>query len=113
MIPTISISLDTAKLKQLRGDIPQRAEAILTRGATEIQAEATENTTRVDTGAMKNGWRVEQNAPYQRTIFNTQHYAIYWELGHRNFAPEPMLSPAVEKYRQKIADAWKALFEGY
>lgn len=111
--PTISVKLDTAKLDKLAGELARRAENILTRGATEIQAAAIINTVRVDTGAMKNGWRVETPKPFTRVIFNTQEYAIFQELGNSHMSASPMLVPAVEQYRQKIETAWKALFDGY
>ncbi len=112
-LPNIGVKLDTTRLEKLQAELGPRAENILTRGATEIQARAIQNTVRVDTGAMKNGWRVTQEHPFQRTIFNTQSYAQFNEYGTVHMSATPMLTPAVEQYRQKITDAWKALFDGY
>lgn len=107
----ISIKLDTSKLDGISAGLEQRAEGILQRGATEIQGAAIQNTTRIDTGAMKSGWRVLQQKRLQRTIFNVQEYAIYHEMGTVRMSATPMLVPAVEQYRRKINDAWKALFD--
>ena len=109
----ISVKLDTAKLDRLASELGPRAENILQRGATEIQAAAIQNTVRVDTGAMKNGWRVEAPTQFTRVIFNTQNYAYFQEMGTSRMSASPMLTPAVEQYRQKITDAWKALFDGF
>ena len=107
---SVDIKLDTRALDRLVGAIPARAGMILDQGATEIQAAAIVNTKRVDTGAMKNGWRVESTEQFKRVIFNTQDYAIYHEMGTVHIPAMPMLVPAVEMYRQKIETAWQALF---
>jgi HK97 gp10 family phage protein len=117
----VSVKLDTRKLDHLLANIKPRTEKALTQAATEIQASAAQNTVRVDTGAMKAGWRV--NPPdavvvgvpsaqaSQPEIFNTQHYALYNELGTSRMSASPMLVPAMEGYRRKIESAWKVLFE--
>jgi Bacteriophage HK97-gp10, putative tail-component len=130
-----TVKLDTIKLNKLIGDIPARANKVLDKGAFEIQKQAILNTTRVDTGSMKNGWTVKSpdgsvvNAPgyrpngkpeidvaapgeYKRAIYNRQLYAFWNEVGTVKMSASPMLVPAVEQYRQKITDAWKKLFEG-
>jgi HK97 gp10 family phage protein len=105
-----SVKLDTSKLDHLAAELKPRAERILTQSATAIQAMAIVNTVRVDTGAMKNGWRVAQETELQRTIYNTQNYAVFQELGTSKMSASPMLVPAVENYRQKLEAAWGALF---
>lgn len=110
MIPTIKIDLDTSKLDQLIGDLPRRAEIILTKRATQIQGTAERNTVRVDSSAMKNGWRVEQPGPLVRRIYNTQEYAIFHEWGTVKMSASPMLTPAVEQYRRELVADWAELF---
>lgn len=118
------VMLNSSKLRKHREQLGPRANKILDRSATQIQARAIRNTKAqklIDTGAMANGWRVETPSEYKRRIFNTQHYAFYWEVGHHNtiwgtqdpgvWVPaRPMLTPAVEKYRQKLRNSWAKLF---
>ncbi len=110
MSAVVKISLNTARLDRLRGELGARAERVLDLSAADVQANAVMNTRRVDTGAMKNGWRVAREQPMQRTIYNTQEYAIYHEMGTRRMSAAPMLVPAVERVRPGLADAWRRLF---
>jgi hypothetical protein len=106
-----SIHLDNSRLDQLDAQLNARAEAILDRAAFNIQGCAIRNTVRVDTGAMRNGWRVEHSGAMERTIFNTQEYAIYNELGTRYMSATPMLYPAVEAERGYLVESWARLFD--
>ena len=110
MSAIVRIDLDTSKLDRLRGELGARAERVLDSAAADVQAHATQNTRRVDTGAMKNGWRVARERPFERTIYNVQEYAIYHEMGTAHMSASPMLVPAVEVVRGNLTDAWKRLF---
>lgn len=109
-----SIKLDTRNLDRLMTDLRPRAEAILTSAAIDVQRRAILKTLRVDTGAMKAGWRWESSGTLRRVIYNTQEYALYHELGfhaHGTWVPAmPMLRPAVEEVRATIIQAWRRLF---
>lgn len=110
MSAVVTIRLDTARLDRLRGEIGARAERVLDLVAADVQANAALNTRRVDTGAMKNGWRAARERPMQRIVSNTQEYAIYHEMGTRRMSASPMLIPAVERVRPGLADAWRRMF---
>lgn len=64
--------------------------------ATQIQAESILNTSRVDTGAMKSGWRIAPLGAGVWIVYNTQSYAIFHEAGTYKLPASPMLVPAVE-----------------
>lgn len=54
----IGIELNTEKLDFLLRVCPKRTREIINKAAIDIQADAMQNTERVDTGAMMNGWAV-------------------------------------------------------
>lgn len=103
----ISITLDTHKLTLKQANVKARANDALDKSATAIVAAATQNTRRVDTGAMKNGWRWEESEPLQRIIWNRQEYAIFHELGTVHLSASPMLVPAVEGERANLEKRFK------
>ncbi len=81
---------------------------VLDRTSVAIVAEAKVNTPpRVDTGAMMNGWQVENTSALTRTVYNTQEYAIYHELGTSHMSAHPMLTPAFEHNRERFIDGLK------
>lgn len=109
MSTSISIRLDTRKLDKLLNELKPRADKILDAVSIAVQAQATMNTTRVDTGAMKGGWRWKRSGNLVRTVWNTQEYAYYHEFGTMRISAAPMLTPAIEAERPKLAKAWEAL----
>lgn len=81
--------------------------------AHDIQAHSMANTTRVDTGAMKNGWMVDQLSPGVWIVWNTQFYAVFHELGTYKLAASPMLVPAVETVRRSFGESfWAEVADG-
>lgn len=116
-----SIRVDTSKLDNISRELEQRANEILDKSAIRIQGAASENTVRVESGSMKNGWRVSPPAQtpegvpepghFERVIFNTQDYAIWQEMGTRYISASPMLAPAVEAERDEFLRAWGELFK--
>jgi HK97 gp10 family phage protein len=107
----INIKLDTRKLDKLIDELRPRAEKILDASAMTVQAEATRRTTRVDTGAMKGGWRWKRSGDLVRTVWNTQDYAIYHEFGTVKMSAAPMLTPTIEWERPRLAEAWEKLLK--
>lgn len=78
------------------------ADALAELTATRVQGEAIVNTVRVDTGAMKGGWRLAQIGAGVWIVYNTQFYAIFHEYGTRYLSASPMLEPAVEVVRGSL-----------
>ncbi len=126
------VHIDTRKLDQLIVRAPDLARNAINATAIDIQADATENTKRVDTGAMKNSWvvqlcgggQVSSSVPGGAPLVSVPpggsdfavvgsvvEYTYYWEVGHRGFGPELMLTKAVEKHRaafeRKLSDAFR------
>lgn len=66
------------------------------RSADRIAAGAKRNTTRVETGAMRDGWKTELvGETGARAVVNDVPHAIFHELGTVHISPAPMLGPAV------------------
>ena len=128
------VTIDTRKLDSLILRAPELARNAINAAAIAIQADATENTKRVDTGAMKNSWMVQlcgggqvansvpSGAPLVSVppgganfavVGSVVEYAYYWEVGHRGFGPELMLSKAVEKNRPAFKRALSDAFRQY
>lgn len=124
---TITMSIDTRKLDELIREYPRAVDAIIDKAAISIQGRAIQNThtfggSNRDTGAMIGGWVTNLNTggkgsdriplpdqDFQAVVGNEVEYALFWELGHGNFAPEPALGDAVEAERQPFERAWKGL----
>lgn len=79
----------------LAADLDSRVDRFARAVAFDVQARAIVNTTRVDTGAMKNGWRVQWIAEGVYMVYNEQFYAIYHEFGTYKMPAAPMLDPAL------------------
>ncbi len=110
--PFIAATLVFSNFGRIADSLKAKAEAVLDKTAMDIAAEAKQNTPpRVDTGAMMNGWQVEESGELERTVYNTQEYAIYNELGTVHMPPHPMLTPAVEHKRGPFEQAMKKVFE--
>lgn len=67
----------------------------------EIRAEAARRS-RVDTGAMRDGWAVTMDSPTSGTVVNEVDHTIYNELGTVHMPAQPMLTPAVEHARPRL-----------
>lgn len=87
----------------LQRRVRREADRVVQRSADRVAAAAKANTPpRVDTGAMMNGWRVDEGTQGERLVTNTQEYALFNELGTAHLAPHPMLIPAVAAERGRF-----------
>lgn len=94
-----SVSITLNRFPELARKLPKAVDTVCRKTATDIQAGATVRTTRVDTGAMRGGYVVEQVGLHTWIIYNTQFYQIYHELGTVHITALGMLVPAAEQNR--------------
>lgn len=67
----------------------------------EIRDEAARRS-RVDTGAMRDGWTAAMTGPAQGTVFNDVPYTAYNEYGTVHMPAQPMLAPAIDRARPRL-----------
>jgi HK97 gp10 family phage protein len=58
----------------------------------------------VDTGALRNSIRWEEEAPGTVYVMDGVEYGAYLELGTENMAARPFMGPAIERAMQNLAD---------
>jgi uncharacterized protein YfaP (DUF2135 family) len=84
---------------------PALAALIVNKTALDIMAGA-QARSRVDTGAMKNGWRVvDGDDEYSKQVVNSVEYSKYHEYGTRHMSAQPMAVPAAEEARPSFEAA--------
>lgn len=137
MAETISIRLDATKLHRLQGQLLARAEMVLDIAAHNIE-EAAKEMAPVDTGDLRNSIAVKKTKPLERVIEVGAEYGMVVEYGsvaheirprnakalfwpgaahpvkvvhHPGTPAQPFLTPAVEKERRRVKQAWEALFK--
>jgi hypothetical protein len=104
---TVSISYN--KLPAIAARLPKAADQINRKTAFDIQRGAIDRTTRVDTGAMKGGYVVEQLDATTWIIYNSVFYHIFHEFGTVHISALGMLIPAAEENRAPFIAAYKQL----
>lgn len=97
------------KIPGLVQKFPRESDLIAQKTAHDVQAGAIVRTVRVDTGAMKGGYRVEKIGPGVYKVYNSQHYQIYHELGTVFLSATPMLIPAAQAAEPGFQAAFQRL----
>lgn len=104
----VTLKLEFSHFGKIGDELMGAVAKALDTTATAIVAEAKINTPpRVKSGAMMSGWQIENTSELVRTVYNTQEYAIYNEMGTSRMAAHPMLTPAVEHQRASFLDELK------
>lgn len=110
-----NVRLDTKKLDALLNGAGIKAEKVLDKAARDVEAGWKDNIVQknvVDTGAYLNSVHVEaSHPPLERTIADGVEYGIYQEYGTKRFPARPCATPAVERIRAGLRDAFKAVFK--
>lgn len=77
----------------------------------EIRDEAARRS-RVDTGAMRDGWMAEMTGPSEGTVFNDVPHTIFNEVGTVKMPAQPMLAPAIDSARPRFTARIEKLVAG-
>lgn len=86
----------------LAGAMDRRAEKLARDAAEAVRDKAEQNTTRVQTGAMRGGWRVATLGFGLYAVYNTQWYAVFHEYGTTGIGAAPMLDPAIADVKSQF-----------
>lgn len=97
------------KIPGLLAKFPRESDLIADKVAHDIEQGAMVRTTRVDTGAMKGGYKVEKLGPGRYKVYNTQGYQIFHELGTVFLTATPMLIPAAQAAEPGFQAAFQRL----
>ena len=106
----ITIDVDTRQIDAFLADVERDLELAYNKAAEDTAAEATTNTERVLTGAMRGAWRAVALGALDWLVgsFGVA-YTIYHEFGTRYLSPSPMLTPAFDHQKRLLLRAIKAL----
>jgi HK97 gp10 family phage protein len=88
-----------------------RTAEALDKCAARIETGAKERS-RVDTGAMRDGWTTERINNFSRLVYNPVYYTIFNEYGTINMPAQPMLKPAMEEAMPEFEDDVKSAWYG-
>jgi hypothetical protein len=110
MADDFEIEIDVGGIDRVLDEIERDLEHAYGLAARNTAQEATNNTTRIDTGTMQNSWNDKQVGPLDYIVgaFGCA-YAIFHEFGTRYLSASPMLIPAFERQRQILMRAIRAL----
>lgn len=103
------VTLDTRKLKALRGDLEPRAQQLINKVTFDVEASAKDRAP-VDTGFLKNSGS-SVIGRLKNIVQFTAEYATFQEFGTRFMAANPFLIPALEQHRKAFNAAWKKLIK--
>lgn len=109
MSVTMTTRLTVNRFPEIAAALPEAADQITGKTSHDIAGGASERTTRVQTGAMKNGYVAEQTGAASWIVYNTQSYQIFQELGTVHITASPMLIPAAEAARPGFIAAMEQL----
>jgi len=86
----------------------QQINAIIDDVAAEMLERVIRRTTRVDTGAMQGGWRIETgggSGSYSFALSNPVDYTIHHEYGTYKMTAIPMMRPTLEEAQDILDEA--------
>jgi hypothetical protein len=114
---SINVTVDTAELERIAGQLDVKTDGVVRVMGEEVAGRAISHAP-VDTGALVNSIRMDEMGPGWVRVAPHVEYAIYQELGFHHyksgkFIQNPFLVPAVEEVAGKFlsAAAWAPLFE--
>jgi valyl-tRNA synthetase len=87
------------------------ASLVVRKTTLDIVAECQERS-RVDTGAMKNGWQADFEDELHGAAVNNVAHVVPNEYGTVNMAAQPMATPAAEHARPGFVEAMKQVARG-
>ncbi len=102
---TVGVRVESNKFDQIASSLKPKVDQIIRKTCADIIGAAIMRTLRVDTGAMKAGYRFERVEDLRYIVYNLMHYHIYHELGTVSIQAMPMLIPALEQMRRVFSEA--------
>lgn len=106
-----SVTVVFNKLPAIAAALPKVAEAVIEKGAHDIEAGA-KTRAPVDTGNLRNSITAEQLTALAWMVYVGAYYGIYQEMGTYKMAAHPFLIPAFEAVRDSIVEAMHAALKG-
>ena len=104
----VSVKITRNKLPAIARQLPVAANQIVQARGAQMVPIAKERS-RVDTGAMRDGWRWERTGHASGQLVNDVPYTVYNELGWVGKAAQPMAGPAAAQIFPLIQDDFRHL----
>lgn len=108
----ISFKVRRDEFPRIRRMVPQILDQELGACAAAIEAGARQRNREhglIDTSNMINAWTHERIKALSWAAYTPVLYTVFWELGHRNHAPAPMLVPAANAALQRLVERLRRL----
>jgi hypothetical protein len=109
MVLVVGARVQVNRFPDIAMSLQPRVDMVLRKTCADIIGAAMARTLRIDTGAMKAGYRSEKTEDLRYIVYNLMHYHIYHELGTIHISAMPMLVPALEMMRRPFSDAIVAI----
>lgn len=104
----VSVRIHRNRLPEIARILPEAAGAIVHKhGAAMV--DTAKQRSRVDTGAMRDGWRWERLGQAEGRLTNDVAHTIYNERGTRFMTAQPMALPAFEQEAPLILDDFRRI----
>ena len=97
----LSVRITSNQWGQFLARFQREGSAAVAETLEAIRAEAAQRS-RVETGAMRDGWAVTMENPHSGTVANEVDHTIYNEYGTVHMPAQPMLTPAIEHARPRL-----------
>lgn len=107
----VKVRVDIKDGTRLVGRMQPRTAANALKYAKHVAELAKGFTLRVDTGAMRDGYVVDELSGGHVMVYNKMFYQMFHEFGTKYISAMPMLVPALEQTRQPFVRSHKEIFE--
>ncbi len=105
-----SVKLVFNHLPALANRLPAKAGKVVQESLDRV-VEGAKQRSRVDTGAMKEGWRKETAGGLSGTVTNDTPETIFNEFGTSHMAAQPMLGPSIADERPRFLKQMREITE--
>lgn len=108
MASGITVKVRRNDLPRIAKQLPITADSIIMKRGAEMVDIARQHS-RVDTGAMRDGWTWRRTSNASGVLENPVSYTVFHEMGTRFIEAQPMARPAAERVLPEIVDDFKHL----
>ncbi len=111
MASSISVEIKFNRFPAIAAKVPGATRALVQKTGADVEA-GCKVRSRVDTGAMRNGWGFHMTGDTSGEVSNGVEHAIYNEYGTAHMSAQPMAGPAADAERPAFEAGAKALTDG-
>lgn len=107
----IRVRIERNRLPEIARILPEAADALINRKHGPRMQQIAASRSRVDTGAMRDGWQWNATGQGTGELVNEVPHTVFNEYGTRHLSPAPMARPAAEQVFPDIVDDFERIAE--